>query len=218
MRIVKPTFRARDGTKRASPHYHVYFKDHAGVNRRLMACTDRAASNAWAHKLARLVSLRQADAQLDPDIARWVDGLSDDTRAKLCEWRVLDSRTIKTTLSLGEHVRDWFRHLADRGNTAKHVAHQRMRVLTPLGLVADAVFARCGRSIEPLCDDELKLAEAKLDALRHQCASFLVNSGVNVKAVQKRMRHSTSQLTLDVYAKLIGEGDEALAALPKLVG
>ncbi len=54
-------------------------------------------------------------------------------------------------------------------------------------------------------------------ALRHQCASFLVAGGVNIKAAQQRMRHSTSKLTLDVYAKHMDGGkDEALAAVSKL--
>ncbi len=412
MRIVRPKYRARDGSQRVSPCYHVYFTDHINVKRRLMACTDRAASNAWANKLGRLVSLRQADEKPDADVARWVDGLDDDTRAKLCEWRLLDSRAIKTTLSLGDHVRDWLRHLEDRGNTPGHVVQQGRRVRKPLGIVADSVAARCGRSLEATADaaklDTLRISDidqtdieaaiagfdvsartrnayagalrqlfawcvtngramsspvlglanvrgpaerrrraltldeattliqttdqadgdhhkltgperatvyllavetglraneirqlragacrldvdhpyivargaygktkdredrltisddlaarlrlqtatklpdapafqmprrtadmlrADLDAagiayeteegvfdfhsLRVQCASFLVSNGVNVKAMQKRLRHSTSQLTLDVYARLIGDGDEALAAMPRLVG
>ena len=54
-------------------------------------------------------------------------------------------------------------------------------------------------------------------ALRHQSASLLAAGNVNIKAAQRRMRHSTSQLTLDVYAKHLGGGeDEALAAVSKL--
>ena len=55
-------------------------------------------------------------------------------------------------------------------------------------------------------------------ALRVQLAANMVRGGVHVKAMQERMRHSTSQLTLDIYSRLSRtEQDEAaVEALPRL--
>ena len=43
--------------------------------------------------------------------------------------------------------------------------------------------------------------------LRHTCASILINRGVNQKRVQKQLRHSSIEITLDRYAHLFPDGD-----------
>ena len=55
-------------------------------------------------------------------------------------------------------------------------------------------------------------------ALRVQCAVSMIRGGVNIKAMQERMRHSTSKMTLDIYSRLSqSEQDEAaVEALPRL--
>lgn len=59
------------------------------------------------------------------------------------------------------------------------------------------------------------LAHARLSALfrfhdlRHYFASYLINSGVDIKTVQKRMRHASAKTTLDVYGHLFPDSDES---------
>ena len=55
-------------------------------------------------------------------------------------------------------------------------------------------------------------------ALRVQLAANMVRGGVHVRAMQERMRHSSSKLTLDIYSRLSrSEQDEtAVEALPRL--
>jgi integrase len=52
-------------------------------------------------------------------------------------------------------------------------------------------------------------------ALRHQSGAFLVAAGLDVKTVQKHMRHSTAALTLDTYGHVLEESEaRAAAAMP----
>ena len=55
-------------------------------------------------------------------------------------------------------------------------------------------------------------------SLRVQCASSLARAGVHVKVMQERLRHSTSKLMLDLYARLSQSEQDAAAveALPRL--
>jgi integrase len=43
-------------------------------------------------------------------------------------------------------------------------------------------------------------------ALRHQCGSLLIAAGVDVKTVQKHMRHASAKMTVDVYGHMLDEG------------
>ncbi len=55
-------------------------------------------------------------------------------------------------------------------------------------------------------------------ALRVECASLLIDSGVDPKQAQDIMRHSSIGLTMDVYAKIVGGKNKAraVASLPDL--
>lgn len=48
--------------------------------------------------------------------------------------------------------------------------------------------------------------------LRHTCVALLIAAGAHTKAIQARLGHSTSQMTLDVYGHLLPSLDDDLAA------
>jgi integrase len=48
--------------------------------------------------------------------------------------------------------------------------------------------------------------------LRHYFASLLISDGLDVKAVQARLRHASAKTTLDVYGHLWPDKDEASRA------
>jgi site-specific recombinase XerD len=48
-----------------------------------------------------------------------------------------------------------------------------------------------------------------LHDLRHYFASYLIHSGVDIKTVQKRMRHATASTTLDVFGHLFPDSDDS---------
>lgn len=47
--------------------------------------------------------------------------------------------------------------------------------------------------------------------LRHTAASLAVQSGANVKAVQRMLGHASAAMTLDVYADLFDDDLDVLA-------
>ena len=49
-------------------------------------------------------------------------------------------------------------------------------------------------------------------SLRHTHASMLINAGVDILTISRRLGHSKAAITLDVYGHLIGGADEAAAA------
>lgn len=48
--------------------------------------------------------------------------------------------------------------------------------------------------------------------LRHHFASLLIASGLDVKVVQTRMRHSSAKTTLDTYGHLWPDSDDTTRA------
>jgi integrase len=48
--------------------------------------------------------------------------------------------------------------------------------------------------------------------LRHYYASLLISSGLDVKVVQTRMRHSSAKTTLDTYGHLWPDSDDSTRA------
>jgi integrase len=47
--------------------------------------------------------------------------------------------------------------------------------------------------------------------LRHGCASTLISAGANVKVVQRLMRHSSAQMTLNTYAQAFADDANGIA-------
>ena len=48
----------------------------------------------------------------------------------------------------------------------------------------------------------------RLYDLRHSCASFLLRSGVPIRAVSDRLGHSSAKMTLDVYDHFVSDLDQ----------
>lgn len=59
-----------------------------------------------------------------------------------------------------------------------------------------------------LPEDRRVPADFRFHDLRHVYASYLIGAGLDVKVVQKRMRHATATLTLDTYADLWPKADD----------
>ncbi len=57
--LARPTYKGRDGKKHRSPRWHIRFRDHAGVWRRLTAFTDKTATAGFARKVRQLTDRRR---------------------------------------------------------------------------------------------------------------------------------------------------------------
>jgi integrase len=55
------------------------------------------------------------------------------------------------------------------------------------------------------------LGPVNFHLLRHACASLLIDSGANAKAVQRYMGHSSIEVTYDTYGHLFTDADQSLA-------
>jgi len=135
-RVFRPVYRARDGEQRSAPRWHVSFRDHNDVWRRVVGPTDHSAALAYGHKLATLVSLRAAGQPIGADLAKWLDGLADKPRMKLVEWGVVDASVSLATQSLVEHVEAWCGALKANRCSEKHISGQRRQV--------ERLIAACG--------------------------------------------------------------------------
>lgn len=52
-------------------------------------------------------------------------------------------------------------------------------------------------------------ASFRFHDLRHYFASYLISSGVDIKTVQKRLRHASAKTTLDVYGHMFPDRDDS---------
>lgn len=129
MRIFKPTYRCRrTGKLTQSPRYHCSFKDHTDTLRRVVAYSDRSVSESLGRKLQRLAELASIQESPDPGLAKWIDGLTDDLRAKLIEWGLLDRRASMAARPLNEHVEDWYESILADGRTEAHAGLVKVHV------------------------------------------------------------------------------------------
>ena len=213
--LNRPTYKGRNGKKSRSPHWHIRFRDHGGLWRRLTAFTDRSATVAFARKLRQLTDLRAADKAPEDELARWVDGLADDHRRKLIAWGVLDQRASMGTKPLSEHINDWLRSVLADGPTTKHVNGLRTKVER---LIADCGFTRFS-DIDELAVQE-QLASQSLSRqtknhyitavrqfttwmTRHGRASSSPVSGLKKGNAQADRRYERRSLTIEELRRLI---------------
>jgi integrase len=56
-----------------------------------------------------------------------------------------------------------------------------------------------------------KLPAVTFHALRHTHVSVLINAGVDILTISRRLGHTKAAITLDIYGHLIGGADEAAA-------
>ena len=102
------------------------------------------------------------------------------------------------------------------------VEQMQLRLALGMGAVKPDTLVFSGVEGEPLnphavsrawrrvCDAK-KLPRVSFHALRHTHVSVLINAGVDVLTISRRIGHSKASMTLDVYGHLIRGGDEAAA-------
>ena len=68
-------------------------------------------------------------------------------------------------------------------------------------------------------DQDNQIKDIKLHALRHTCASLLIEEGVDILTVSKRLGHSKISTTLDIYTHRLKKDDhEATDAMSRILG
>ena len=75
MRIFKPTYKT-NGSTRTSPRWHIRFRDHLSFRRQVVGFTDKGQSDELRRKLEKLVAAVANRERPDPELARWLEGLT----------------------------------------------------------------------------------------------------------------------------------------------
>lgn len=129
-------------------------------------------------------------------------------------------RTINIPVSVIELARKWKIHQQEwrlqMGTAWKGEDNVFSQVDGPR-IYPDSVTARFKevlRNYNASCAPADKLPEITLHGLRHTSASILINQHTDIATVSKRLGHSRTSVTLDIYTHAIAEADkEAAAAL-----
>lgn len=158
--LIRPKYKARNGDKRISRTWHVWFKDCRGKWRRLAGFTDKTATERFARKLVKLVGYRATNDLPDAVISKWVDELPDAVRDKLIAWDILDRRAGAASEELSGHIEAWWKSIVNNGRTFDHAD----LVKTHVEKIVDRCSFGCFNDI-----DELAVQE------------YLANSGLSVQ-------------------------------------
>ena len=76
-----------------------------------------------------------------------------------------------------------------------------------------AKFKDIIRNYNAQCAPDDRLPNISLHGLRHTAASVLINQHTDIATVSKRLGHSRTSVTLDIYTHAIQEADKAAASL-----
>jgi integrase len=122
MRVFKTTYKDRKGRTREAAAWYVEFRDHLETVRRLPAFVSKSASEELGRNLEKLVAYHKASGgQTDPALTRFLAGLPARTRAKLVAIGLLAAEHLTVGKLLAEHLDDFGKTLAAKGNTPFHV-------------------------------------------------------------------------------------------------
>ena len=105
------------------------------------------------------------------------------------------------------------------GNVEDHTSVYRR--FGALQLACGIAQPRLGADAKPLVDEHGKPQLAQkygLHALRHACASLLIDQGWQAKRLQQFMGHASIKLTYDVYGHLFADAEGDQKAMAKLEG
>ncbi len=163
----------------------------------------------FARKVRELDDLRAVGESPRGDLARWVDSLTDDVRAKLIDWSILDQRASLVTMPLTEHLDDWYQSILNDGRTKAHADLLKTRVSR---LITAGRFVRFAHITELEVQTYLSGLTCSTQTRNHtvraikQFAGWMVRHGratqspvsglkmLNVRADRKRVRRA---LTVD---------------------
>lgn len=157
MRVFKSTYKDRSGKTTKTENWYVEFSDHRGTTRRVAAFNSKAASLELGRNLQKLASYAKATGgQVDPALQSWVTSLPPSLLEKLAKIGLVKSDRVAVNKPLQEHLDDFAKALAAKGNTEKHVRHTRNRI--------ERVFKGC--SFTYWDDISASKVQAFLDDLR----------------------------------------------------
>ena len=163
---------------------------------------------ATGMRRGELLGLQWGDVDLDKATLR-VERSVEETRAGL-RLKPPKTRRGRRNITLGESAVAMLR--------AHRVKQLELRLALGLGKIADDALCSA-RSRASCCDPATSPRHGRewcpirrFHSLRHAHASMLINAGVDILTISRRLGHAKAAITLDTYGHLIGGADEAAAA------
>lgn len=161
---------------------------------------------------SEICALRWSDIDLDTKMMsitkslKVFDGVVDEKRAKT-ESSVRTIKLSESTIDLIKKYQEWqeaYKKVYNKKWTSKD-----NRIFTSVDggymhpSTCDHILRKIVRkyNLDPICFHEL----------RHTCASLLINSGVDPKTVSKRLGHSDTSITMEIYTHAFEESKNACA-------
>lgn len=136
-RVFRSTYKDKSGKTRKTEALYVEFRDHNGIPRRTKGLDSERATHELGKNLVALADYHAATGgQLDPKLARWVEGLPNRLKAKLLEWGLLSRERAAAARPLAEHLADFKQALLAKGNTERHATQTHRR--------AEFIIKQCG--------------------------------------------------------------------------
>jgi len=128
MRVYKPRRKDRNGRSIPYTKWYVEFTDHQETVQRISAFKDKKASEELGRKIERLVSCRVAGEAPDTVMSRWLESLPALLSDRLAGIGLLERQRVAAGKALKEHLDDFERYLASKGNTKGHVKETVSRI------------------------------------------------------------------------------------------
>ena len=122
MRVFRPGYKCRDGSRRKTTKWYVEFRDHSECIRRIPAFSSKPASTEMGRNLEMLVAFYvSSGGQTDPKLTPWIETLPTTTKERLVAIGLLDKKNAAFAKPLSTHLTDFERNSISKGNTDAYV-------------------------------------------------------------------------------------------------
>ena len=120
MKVYQTRYTDKDGKRRTARKWYIGFTDHLQIRQRWAGLESKRQTEALGRRLEKLVNYKVAGETLDPEMTRWLESLPPRLTKKLVKIGLLDSQRAAGGKPLREHLSDFGRSLAAKGNTARY--------------------------------------------------------------------------------------------------
>jgi len=120
MRVFRTHYTDKDGKRKPAKRWYVGFTDHLQTRQRWAGLESKRQTEALGRRFEKLVNCKVAGETLDPEMTRWLESLPPRFVKKLVKIGLLDPQRAAGGKPLREHLADFERSLAAKGNTARY--------------------------------------------------------------------------------------------------
>ncbi len=136
MRVFRSSF-SKNGRSVPTKKWYIEWRDHRGATRRTAGFTSKSATEELGRNIDKLVAFSRASGgQVDPALQSFVTALPKKLLGQFTTIGLVKGERAAVSKSLSEHLDDYAKAMAAKGNTEKHVTLARNRI--------ERVFTKCG--------------------------------------------------------------------------